>query len=501
MGYALASTEQSVIEDAVVPDTGCVFFLGCFEKRVTFYSQQVRALNLVHALLSEDVVRSKNGRVAVIGGGLAGVTVAAAFARAAPEIKVVIYESRDSLLGLQRGARARFVHPHIFDWPVRADEGDEAGLPLLNWRAGFATDIVAQLDKEFESIVRHSRIDVRTGQKVTDIEVTAGIAAKVTTTGGVSSELYDAVIVCVGFGLEREVTPQANPSYWSPSILPAPFLSEQSAYSIFVSGNGDGGLADFALAAFGAKDHQQILSLVTGYPGLEQLRAELLTIDNEAWKTEDFDIHAAYISRLTPLVPKHLLRDVFDLLRPSVKIILHTRENNLLRRDTAVLSRFLVFLIIAADSKFNRNSIETVTGVNFSLATDGTGAVLLPGRPLFVPQIRMLRFGPDAQTNMQPFDDLAQRYQRVHASRLSRRPTTPMLLPKVTERWPSPDVPPAVASDNGGVGAGGGGANAAPVADVREAAHSNQINVVHGAVGTGATVTQTYHVGNSKAGR
>lgn len=45
-------TPQQIINEAVIPGTGSVLVLGSFEKRVTVYAQQVRALNLVDALLS-----------------------------------------------------------------------------------------------------------------------------------------------------------------------------------------------------------------------------------------------------------------------------------------------------------------------------------------------------------------------------------------------------------------------------------------------------------------
>lgn len=438
----LTSDERSIIENAAVPDTDCVFFLGCFEKRVTFYAQQVRALNLAHALLSENIVRPTNGKVAVIGGGLAGITVAAAFATAAPEITVVIYESSKSLLNLQKGAGDRFVHPHIFDWPESVAGSKEADLPLLNWEAGFAKDIVEKLNQEFKSICRTSEIEVRTGKKVTGIKICDRIAARVETDTDAPSDPYDVVILSIGFGLEREISPQTNPSYWSPSILPAPLINSKEECSIFVSGNGDGGLTDFALAAFDGSDHQKILLLVTEYPRLEQLREELLKIDDEAWETDGLDIFAEYESRLTQLVPRSLWLDISNLLRPNIKIIFHTREKNLFRRDTAVLSRFIAFLIITADRKFKSYRIEIVKGVDFSIPPENRSAVCLPNRPLFEPQIRMLRFGPNTEVNMQPFLDLEQCYQQVHGNRLNCRPTTPFLLPRARERWTRTPIPP-----------------------------------------------------------
>ena len=259
----MAIDEKSVIDDMIVPGTGCVYMLGCFEKRVTFYSQQVRALNLVHALLSENKVRAANGKVAIVGGGLGGVTAAAAFAQAAPGIEVSVFEKGPRLLHLQRGARDRYVHPHIFDWPDAVARDDQADLPFLNWKAGFAKDVVEALDDEFAVIRSHAKVQVHTGRSVTAIEVVNNSVGRIRTEDGAGGKtLYDAIILCIGFGIELDVAVQANPSYWAPSVLPASFVSNQRAHSIFVSGNGDGGLADFALAAFEGNDHAEILSLV-----------------------------------------------------------------------------------------------------------------------------------------------------------------------------------------------------------------------------------------------
>ena len=49
-------TPQEIVEEARIPGTRSILVLGVFEKRVTAYAQQVRALNLVDAILSEDLV-------------------------------------------------------------------------------------------------------------------------------------------------------------------------------------------------------------------------------------------------------------------------------------------------------------------------------------------------------------------------------------------------------------------------------------------------------------
>lgn len=80
-------TPQEIIAEARIPGTNSVLVLGSFEKRVTVYSQQVRALNLVDAILSENLVRPNGGKVAIVGGGAAGITAAVALARTSPNLE------------------------------------------------------------------------------------------------------------------------------------------------------------------------------------------------------------------------------------------------------------------------------------------------------------------------------------------------------------------------------------------------------------------------------
>ena len=52
MSSAAASTEdcRNFLNQVKVPGPPKVYLLGCLERRVTVYSQQVRALNLIYAL-------------------------------------------------------------------------------------------------------------------------------------------------------------------------------------------------------------------------------------------------------------------------------------------------------------------------------------------------------------------------------------------------------------------------------------------------------------------
>ena len=127
-----------------------VFLLGTFARYVTIYAQQVRALNLVSALVRGGRL-SPRSQVGVVGGGIAGVTAAAAAALAEAG-RVSLFEREPSLMRLQRNCEKRFVHPHIYDRPAPGAMDNHAGLPLMNWEANTAAHVVDQLEKAWEDI-------------------------------------------------------------------------------------------------------------------------------------------------------------------------------------------------------------------------------------------------------------------------------------------------------------------------------------------------------------
>src|SRR5262249_53279675 len=80
------------------PAEGGLYFVGTFERRITFYSQQVRALRFVHALHESGNLKSTDN-IAVVGAGAAGVTAATAFALLAND--VTLFDPATSILQLQ----------------------------------------------------------------------------------------------------------------------------------------------------------------------------------------------------------------------------------------------------------------------------------------------------------------------------------------------------------------------------------------------------------------
>jgi hypothetical protein len=428
-------TADEIIEEALIPGTHSVFVLGSFERRVTVYAQQVRALNLVDALLSRDLLRD-TGRVAIVGGGAAGITAAVALARAVPKLQVLdLFERRSNVMELQHNS-TRYLHPHFYDWPYVGSENSNAGLPLMNWTAGPARAVVATLRAQFDEARRSSFLAPYLDVDIAGLNPSTISTVRVIAPGASAlGKIYDVVILAIGFGLEAFLEGD-TPSYWLPSQMSGPILTNQPEPLIFVSGNGDGGLVDFLMAAFNAMEHPAICELLMRLdlgPAIPMLEL----IEQEAWRAggEALDLLAEYCARVLPLVPQQAWQTIIASLRPHARIHLHTNEERLLRRTTALHNRVAVFLVIEADRSISRNLIDVTTDVPFDDPVPPiTGAITLRGKAPFTPYRRFLRLGPDSQPNLAPFDAVLSTFpNRARASAV--RPESPKLTAAARARF------------------------------------------------------------------
>lgn len=447
MRLCVAMTPAEIIADTCIPKTS-IFVLGSYERRVTVYAQQVRALNLVDALLSENLVRP-NGKVAIIGGGASGVTAAAAFARSLPGLdQLDLFEARPNVLELQRGS-SRYLHPHFYDWPNPLAANVDAGLPIMNWQAGPAGDVAAALKVQFESFRQTSGLTPHLAHKVTKLDPSNLGQVRVVVPDSTSiRRIYDIVILAIGFGIERFLDKAETRSYWSPSDLAGPIHLNDPNPRVLVSGNGDGGLVDFMMAAFDGLSHQAICELLMDLdlgPAAQVLEA----IEIEGWADgANLDFLAEYRNRIKHLIPPQTWAEITDRLRPGVRITLHTKETFLLRRTTALHNRLGVFLLLEADSTRNPAAITLLCGDDFAGAVPRNGPVTIGAAAAFEPQRRYLRLGADATSNFEPFKDLLATYPGAIGPRLSAtQPASPILSVSAADRFtiaPAPvDVEPA----------------------------------------------------------
>ncbi|MEZ5996076.1 MAG: FAD-dependent oxidoreductase [Hyphomonadaceae bacterium] len=225
------------------------FALGTFEKGITLFRQQVRALNLIYALTEAKKVDGgsvipQNSTLAIIGGGAFGMTAAVAAAHAG--FKAVLLERQQTLMPMQRGCATRWLHPRLYDWPAFEAETRLARLPFLSWSAGMAGQVVLDIEEKFQRAksVCGNRLKRVLGVKRTTVTPLAGTEDFEVAHWGQDSngtEVASAVIYCVGFGAEG-----GNSQYWRNDCFDQYDLKYdgKTPTPYFITGMGDGGLID-----------------------------------------------------------------------------------------------------------------------------------------------------------------------------------------------------------------------------------------------------------------
>ena len=258
-----------------VPGHTRTYVLGCLAQHVTFYSQQVRALNLIDALCNTGSVRTGN-HIAVVGGGLAGMTAAAGALKRG--LRVTLFEERakanemSDLMPLQNASRQRFVHPHIYDWPnlINTQLGEDSGLPLLGWTAGVADRIRSDVNDRFLSIAADAgdRFNFISGKiRESQIEWNSN-GIEIRFNGDCCP--VDVLILAVGFGVEEER--HTKQRYWTDDDLD----SDQAEGKVYlVSGTGDGGLTDLMRLCIKGFRHGDVLQQVQQAPGAVEIGKRL----------------------------------------------------------------------------------------------------------------------------------------------------------------------------------------------------------------------------------
>jgi hypothetical protein len=340
-----------------------VFVIGAFDSRITFYSQQVRALSLVHALREQGVLR--NGmRVAVVGGGAAGLTAAAGLAVLA-DVEIDLYERAQEVLPLQSATTRRRLDPHIYGWPEAGSDDPIADLPLLDWTAAPAQEVRRDLKQEFEAIAALRpclRLNLRheitracaAGPAVQlDFERDARLGEPANEGGRVRGQaVFDLAILAFGFGVEVAEAGVPSISYWSEAGVPVAEFEGRVTPRFLISGNGDGGLIDL-VAASAHFDHAGVIREITHQPNIGSLIGRLEDIDARARAADragnGFDFLAAYDAEiLEGLKGLGLLDRVVARLRPGVQLTLQTSGPEVFSIKTATLNRLAAYLVIRA---------------------------------------------------------------------------------------------------------------------------------------------------------
>jgi tetratricopeptide (TPR) repeat protein len=358
------SNESQFLEHMKIPEAPGIFVLGCFERRVTLYSQQVRALNLVHSLFQAG--REREGRlragskVLVIGGGAAGLTAAAG--AAVRDCQVTLLEQMGVPLPMFRDNATRWIHPHIYEWPRPGSEEPQAKLPLLDWKADLAREVAEQLLTQWELL--KNRYSISAHYNVQNIRIRAQDAnspQRLVTwnASGHNEGRFDAVILAVGFGLEK--TPPNAPKrfYWETDSLGDTARDpDKPRLHYLVSGIGDGGLIDLCRLCLRGFHHKEVVRKYLSSPALDSVKARLLELEEDFYanRLKETDFFRYYRELSVPLeLDEQLRRD----LRTDTSVVLNATSPSPLSSRASILNRFLASRLIQLNNvTYRSGSIE-----------------------------------------------------------------------------------------------------------------------------------------------
>lgn len=297
--------------------------VGYFARRVTLFSQQTRAFNLAWALLSSEMVKAGDS-VGVVGGGLAGMTVATALS--VKGLNVHLYERAADVLHLQRGNRVRYIHPSINDWPGSDYDNH---LPYLRWTAGFCDEVADQILRQWKLV--ESSIHVRRFCSVDAISAQSG-GVQVTFEGDDESIKHDCVVLAVGYGFEKQIEKLPWRSYWQNDSLNQPVIVKATK-SFLVAGCGDGGLTDALRLSLKDFDHGAFL-IDVAETYCEEIFSQLRTIEWVAERRWECEIANGGSEKEAERATRQILKNEYERL--SLPAILLSQLRNAVRDDTSV---------------------------------------------------------------------------------------------------------------------------------------------------------------------
>lgn len=361
------------------PDDPGLFFLGPYERRITFFSQQVRALRLAHALCASGTLTG-DGWTAIVGAGAAGVTLAVALALLGE--RVTLYEKSPDILTLQSGS-PRLLHPHIYEWPELGALEARAHLPLLDWNAGTGNAVCTALRLAFDAAkVGLPLLTFKPGMSLTGLGRTAtGWTIEVTDDeGNATPKAPSRVVLAMGFGGEMLIGDALPNDYWGISGVGTIATEPNPSMRYIVSGNGDGGLTDLMQLLVRNFEHVAFTQrFLRWFPG-DRLRNLTSTLYAGALPKED--LRQRFEATLRPALGLHNVTDeLVALLRTDRRVTINSDGPLFCNGQASQLNQIMAFSLLEAAASTARpvilgqGRLEAVTHAGPRFTINGVAPV------------------------------------------------------------------------------------------------------------------------------
>lgn len=411
-----SSTPINCIEMARIPGHERLYFVGPFCSRITFYSQQVRALQLAHALHVQNVIAT-NETVAVIGAGAAGITLATALALL--DYDVHLYDRAADVLQLQSNS-PRLLHPHIYEWPRLGSLDDRAGLPFLNWAGASGKDVVKSLRAQFHTlkVQLNPKLLFHPGHDLKSLVNESGEWTLTFETG--TDQLVRTpshVVLTMGFGAELPCGTVVPEDYWAQNAIgtSATEAIALNAVPYVVSGNGDGALTVALSLLIQDFEHDKFTRTFLDYFSNDRLRQAAEKAF--AGKAFDEDAEADLRAYVLPVLSSYGAIDKLRaVLRTDRQVTVNAKGPLFAARRASQLNQCMVLALLEAAST-TATPIVRSSGEVTACAVTEAGTVLsgtnISGDPDVTPyRHAIFRHGPGLFKRYEPLGMLFGAYKQ-----------------------------------------------------------------------------------------
>ncbi|WP_428412766.1 ABC-three component system protein [Pararhizobium sp.] len=404
-----------------IPGVEGLYFVGTLDRRITFYSQQVRALELVRAMHESGKVDTSES-IAVVGAGAAGVTCALALALL--DCRVTLFDPADEVLQLQSDS-PRLLHPHIYEWPSLGSLERDAALPFLNWELETGGAVAAKLVQEFHGhrARLQQKLFWKERHRLTSL-APEGSEWRLNFDNG-SSYVVKQVILAMGFGEEKKAGAADIYDYWKQRGVGTAAVEPNAPASYLVSGNGDGALTDILNLMIKGFEHVQFTETFLNYFGQGVLRETVLAAHKDTDPEADLEpVYGGELHRV--LLERGILDSLSPLLRRDRLLTINTSGPLLSLGRAAQLNQCMVFAVLAAAQRVGitvRRSTGKISDV--IKHDDGLEAVgiSIGGTPLSERFNHViLRHGPDKKARYLPAEKLFEAFEAASLERFNRHP-------------------------------------------------------------------------------
>lgn len=239
-------------------------------RNISIVDQQSRCFSLCWALHKTRRIRAAH-HVAIVGGGISGMTCAVALATWTNCLVTVLEEDSVPLRRFRRAAH-RYIHPELnhrggLDGYSSFDPQKMTNFPFMNWRGDYAPAFAEELVRKFERYRLSLNIAFYADTRALEPRASSGGVEIRIARQKTHPMKFDAAILATGFGDERlEPDSHTNDtSYWlsgNPLTYHASPHRKRGAERILVSGNGDSAVIELAQLLIRGFSHENIFSFL-----------------------------------------------------------------------------------------------------------------------------------------------------------------------------------------------------------------------------------------------